>query len=129
MTSPRAKTLLLIEDDAGLAATLGAVAESLGYEVRSCETAVDALGLAGQFKPTLVFCDVHLAKGDGRAVLAAMRGDEALRDCQFVMMTGDWVGASRQTSVDHQADDYLAKPFAVDEFTACVNERYRQANL
>jgi DNA-binding response OmpR family regulator len=58
-----------------------------------------------------------------------MRSDEALRDCQFVMMTGDWVGASRQTSVEYEADDYLAKPFNVEEFTACLDERYRQANL
>lgn len=125
----RPKTLLLIEDDAGLMATLLAVAEALGFEVRSCESAKEAVELAAAFKPTVVFCDVHLPKGDGRAVLAILRSTTELRDCQFVMMTGDWVGASRQGSVEAQADDYLAKPFSVEEFAACLTERYRQANL
>ena len=129
MNPPRAKTLLLIEDDASLLLTMSAVAESMGYEVKSAENAKEGLELAGAFKPTLVFCDVHLAKGDGRKVLVALRADEALRDCQFVMMTGDWVGASQQASVDFGADDYLAKPFTVEEFSAAINERYRQANL
>ena len=129
MNSPRAKTLLLIEDDAILLSTLSSVAESLGYQVKGCESEKEAINLAGAFNPTLVFCDVHLPKGDGRKVLAAMREDEALNDCQVVLMTGDWVGASRQASVDFKADDYLAKPFTLEEFTACVHERYRQANL
>lgn len=123
------KTLLLIEDDPGLSFSLAEVALSLGCEVRTAASAKEALSLAAVFKPTLVFCDVHLAEGDGRKVLADLRADETLRDCQFVMMTGDWVGASRQASIDIEADDYLAKPFTLEEFAKCVNERYRQANL
>jgi len=129
LMNSRPKTLLLVEDDDGLSTTLVAVAEALGYEVRTCDSAKDAIEMAAAFKPTLVFSDVHLQKGDGRTVLTALRADEVLRDCQVVLMTGDWVGASRQESIDAQADDYLAKPFSVEEFIACLNERYRQANL
>lgn len=77
----------------------------------------------------MVFCDVHLSRGDGRRVLARMREDSVLADCQFVMMTGDWVGASQAASTELKADAYLAKPFSLDEFMACLEERYRQANL
>lgn len=129
MSVPRPKTMLIIEDDAGLQGALMATAQSLGYVSRMCSTADEGIRQALEFKPTLVFCDVHLAGGDGRNVLANLRANDAISDCQFVLMTGDWVGASRNSSIAMQADAYLAKPFTVAEFAACVEERYAQANL
>jgi DNA-binding response OmpR family regulator len=129
MKAPQPKTMLIIEDDLGLLVTLASAASVLGFETRTSASAEEGLAFAKEFKPTLVFCDVHLVKGDGRAVLKQLREDEATADCQFVMMTGDWVGASKQVSIEYQADAYLPKPFSVAEFTACVHERYRQANL
>jgi DNA-binding response OmpR family regulator len=129
MKAPQPKTMLIIEDDLGLLVTLASAAAVLGYETRTTASAEEGLAFAKEFKPTLVFCDVHLVKGDGRAVLKKLREDETTADCQFVMMTGDWVGASKQASIEFKADAYLPKPFTVAEFTACVNERYRQANL
>ncbi len=129
MKTPLPKTALIIEDDIGLQATLVATLRSLGYEATGCGTAKEGLALAEQQKPTLIYCDVHLPEGDGRKLLTRFRESDALADCQFVLMTGDWVGASRQASIDIAADDYLAKPFSLQEFVASVNERYRQANL
>ena len=129
MNPPRPKTMLIIEDDVGMQSTLVTTAETLGYEARVCDSAEVGLAQALGFKPTMIFCDVHLGKGDGRKVLAELRKHETLRDCQFVLMTGDWVGAPRQQSIEFEADDYLAKPFTLEEFVACVHERYRQANL
>lgn len=129
MKPPRSKTVLVIEDDPGLQSTLILVLEEAGYSVRACASAQDGLALATAFHPTLIICDVHLAEGDGRKLLESIRQDATLADCQFVMMTGDWVGASQQTSVKLEADSYLAKPFTVEEFNRCVEEQFRQANL
>ena len=125
----RPKTVLLVEDDKGLQTSLYTVARSMGWDVRGCLSAEKALGVAAEFKPTVIFLDVFFPDGDGRAILAALRADEVLHDCQVVLMTGDWTSASRQASIDHEADDYLAKPFSLEEFVACLDERYRQANL
>jgi DNA-binding response OmpR family regulator len=129
MKEPRPKTLLIIEDDIGLRTTLAAAAAALGYNARACDSAEEGLRQALAFKPTLIFCDVHLPKGDGRAVLTKLREDAEMGDCQFVMMTGDWVGASKQSSIESAADAYLPKPFTIAEFAAVAEERYRQANL
>ncbi len=125
----RPKTVLLIEDDKGLQASLSTVAHTLGWDVRGCLSAEKALEAAAKFNPTVIFLDVFFPDGDGRAILAGLRAHEVLHDCQVVLMTGDWTGASRQAAVDHEADDYLAKPFSLEEFVTCLNERYRQANL
>jgi len=129
MKPPMPKTLLVVEDDAGLRQSLVETATEIGFEVRDCDTAEDALALAISFKPTLIFCDVHLAHGDGRRVLVKLRENEATSDCQFVMMTGDWVGAPQSVSIALEADAYLAKPFSMEEFVACLEARYAQANL
>lgn len=123
------KTMLIVEDDIALLKSLMEVAEAQGYEVRGCDSAKQGLELAVTFRPTLIFCDVHLTQGDGRRVLVKLREDEVMRDCQFVLMTGDWVGASKRTSVEFEADGYLAKPFSMDEFVACAEACYRQASL
>lgn len=129
MKTPLPKTVLIIEDDAAFQSALAEMAQSLGFETRVADTADAGLEAAGAFRPTVIFCDVHLAKGDGRRLLARVREDDVLRDCQFVLMTGDWVGAPQSTSIALEADAYLAKPFTIAEFTACLEERYRQANL
>ena len=129
MKAPLPKTMLIVEDDAVLRETLADVAKGLGYEALGCDTANEALGLALTLRPTVIFCDVHLAQGDGRKVLVKLREDQAMQDCQFVLMTGDWVGAPQSASVALEADAYLAKPFTMDEFVACLQERYAQANL
>jgi DNA-binding response OmpR family regulator len=129
MKPPVPKTLLIVEDDLSLRQSLVETAEKQGYEVKGCDTAEEALGLAASFKPTMIFCDVHLAHGDGRRVLVKLREDPAMRYCQFVLMTGDWVGAPQSVSIALEADGYLAKPFAMEEFVACLEARYAQANL
>jgi DNA-binding response OmpR family regulator len=129
MKAPLPKTMLIIEDDLGLLVTLADAAAALGYEARTSASVEEGVAFARAFKPTLVFCDVHLAKDDGREVLKQLRADETTRDCQFVQMTGDWVGASKRESIEMAADAYLAKPFTIKEFAACAAERYRQANL
>jgi two-component system sensor histidine kinase/response regulator len=129
MPAPAPKTMLIVEDDVGLRESLTEMAQASGYEVRGCDTANEAIELAMSFRPTLIFCDVHLAQGDGRKVLARLREDKVMGDCQFVIMTGDWVGASESTSVAFEADAYLAKPFSLPEFLACMDARYKQANI
>jgi CheY-like chemotaxis protein len=129
MKTPLPKTLLIIEDDALLRESLVETAQSTGWTVKSSDTAEAAIALAGSFRPTVVFSDVHLSHGDGRRVLAVLREDKAMRDCQFVLMTGDWVGASKRDSEELSADAYLPKPFTLEEFLSCLEERHRQANL
>ena len=76
MRAPAPKTLLIVEDDIALRESLMVLAEASGYEVRGCDTAKEAFELAMSFRPTLIFCDVHLAQGDGRRVLAVAAANE-----------------------------------------------------
>jgi CheY-like chemotaxis protein len=129
MKPPLPKSVLLIEDDAALSAVMATSAREAGFQVWTADTADDGLARAKAFKPAVIFCDVHLDKGDGRMVLTKVRADDAIGDCQFVLMTGDLAGAPQRDSIALEADSYLAKPFSVVEFSAVLAERYRQANL
>jgi CheY-like chemotaxis protein len=123
------KTVLIIEDDPGLSLVMADTARDAGFEVWTAATAADGLKQARARHPAVIFCDVHLDQGDGRQVLADLRADDAIGDCQFVLMTGDWTGAPRAEGIALEADAYLAKPFTAVEFSELLEERYRQANL
>ncbi len=123
------RSVLIIEDDDMFRDTLLATLEAMGCQVQSCATAEEGVALALKFKPTLVVSDVHLGSGDGRKVLRELRENEATRYCQFVLMTGDWVGASKKSSIELEADSYLAKPFSIPEFIACVEARFLEAGI
>ena len=121
--------VLIIEDDEICSSMLAVTLQALGYKVQSGTTAREGLALAREFHPTVIISDVHLANGDGRMVLRELRENEATRYCQFIMMTGDWVGASKKSSIELEADSYLAKPFSIPEFIASVEERFRAADV
>jgi CheY-like chemotaxis protein len=129
MKDPLPKTVLIVEDDIAFQSALVDMARALGFDTQACETADDGLRLARELRPAVIFSDVHLERGDGRKLLAKLREDETLSDCQFVLMTGDWVGAPQAASIALAADAYLPKPFTLEEFANCLQERYRQANL
>lgn len=129
MKAPLPKSVLIVEDDDAFQSSLVDMAQALGFVAQACTTADEGLRLAQATRPTVIFCDVHLERGDGRRLLAKLREDPALADCQFVLMTGDWVGAPQSASVALAADAYLPKPFTLEEFASCLQERYRQANL
>jgi two-component system OmpR family response regulator len=128
-SNAKPRTVLVIEDEDAFRDSLVETLKAIGCQVRSCANGEEGVALALEIKPTLVVSDVHLVSGDGRKVLRELRENEAMRYCQFIMMTGDWVGASKKTSIELEADSYLAKPFSIQEFIACVEERFREADL
>ena len=97
------------------------------FTVEQTASAHDALQRAQRHRPSIVVSDVHLAEGDGYSLLRSMRDDPALASVQFVLMTGDMRHTAQRTGMNLGANDYLAKPFTVDDFSACMQARRLQA--
>lgn len=121
------QNVLIIDDDETLRFSLALALEDAGYRVQTSAACAEGLRLAQESRPGLVLCDVHLPEGDGRSVLKTLREDPELASCQFVLMTGDVTGAPLRAGMDLGADDYLAKPFTMDELLRCVHGRFQRA--
>jgi DNA-binding response OmpR family regulator len=116
--------VLVVEDDAQILRVLRLELEHEGYHV---ETASD--GLAGLEKalkePDLVILDLMLPKMDGLEVCTRVR---AKSNVPIIMLTAKDRIPDRVSGLDLGADDYLTKPFSVEELLARVRARLRERN-
>jgi CheY-like chemotaxis protein/anti-sigma regulatory factor (Ser/Thr protein kinase) len=127
--SARLQTILLIDDDAPLTEILAAGLESKGYQVWSATNADDGWKQARAHLPDLTLCDIEMPGKDGRLLLQEMRADPELAARPFVLMTGKPGLANQRTAMDLGADDFLLKPFTLEELVRCVAARLQRAAL
>jgi two-component system sensor histidine kinase/response regulator len=123
------RTILIIDDDLHLSATLALGLETNGYRTMCAADAKSGWKLAHAHLPDLILCDIEMPDKDGRRLLQEMRADPELASRQFVLMTGKASYASPRAAMDLGADDFLLKPFALTELTRCVAARLRRAEL
>ena len=114
--------ILVVEDDAQIVRVLRLELEHEGYVV---ETATD--GLAGLEKalkePDLVILDLMLPKMDGHEICTRVRAKSKV---PIIMLTAKDRISDRVNGLDLGADDYLTKPFSIEELLARVRARLRE---
>ena len=114
--------VLVVEDDAQITRVLKLELEHEGYQV---DTATDGLsGLEKALKePDLVILDLMLPKMDGLEVCTRVRQKSRV---PIIMLTAKDRIPDRVSGLDTGADDYLTKPFSVEELLARVRARLRE---
>jgi CheY-like chemotaxis protein len=114
--------ILLVEDDALIAAVARTVLSRGGWEIRHSADGESGLRVALEWNPTLILLDVDLPGMNGFAVCSAVRasarGDEAL----IVMVTANDDLRSKLTGFQCGADDYLVKPLDPQELFTRVTK-------
>ncbi|KXS37012.1 response regulator transcription factor [Modicisalibacter tunisiensis] len=117
--------LLLVEDDTLLAETLQDALGLAGYPVSCLTDGNEARErLAGRHDFALILLDLNLPGCSGLEVLATLRGHDA--DTPVLILTARGAIEDRVRGLDLGADDYLAKPFALDELEARVRALLRR---
>jgi signal transduction histidine kinase len=120
--------ILVIDDESWLREMIRLALEQHGYEVVEAMDSAEGIAQAREQLPDLILCDVNMDKaGAGYTTLAKLREDAATAAIPFILMTGLADAAGMRHGMDLGADDYLPKPFKVDELYATVNARLRKA--
>jgi two-component system, OmpR family, response regulator MprA len=117
-------TILVVEDDPRLAATLDRLLAADGYDVALAGDGNDALRRARERAFDLVILDVMLPGLDGIAVCRRLRAAGAM---PILILTALGGTEERVRGLDSGADDYVVKPFAYDELMARVRALLRRA--
>jgi two-component system response regulator MprA len=120
MTSSR---ILVVEDDARLAATLGRVLGADGYDVELAGDGGEALRRARERPFDAVVLDIMLPGLDGIAVCRRLRSTGPI---PILLLTALGGTEERVRGLDSGADDYLVKPFANEELLARVRALLRR---
>jgi two-component system KDP operon response regulator KdpE len=117
--------ILIIDDEAPIRAFLRAGLTSRGYACEEAASADAGLTLAASLNPDLVLLDLGLPDLDGQVVVTRLRARGAV---PIVVLSARDQEQDKVKALDAGADDYLTKPFGLDELTARIKValRHRQ---
>ncbi|MBS1672943.1 MAG: response regulator transcription factor [Actinobacteria bacterium] len=107
--------LLVADDDPQLVRALRITLSAHGYEVIAAADGAAAIAAAVQHHPDIVLLDLGMPKLDGIAVIEAIRG---WSDVPILVVSGRTGSGDKVDALDAGADDYVTKPFQVDELLA-----------
>jgi signal transduction histidine kinase len=119
--------ILVIDDEAWLREMIQLALQQRGFEVLEASDSDEGIAMAREKLPDLILCDVNMDKaGAGYATLSKLREDASTATIPFILMTGLADAAGMRHGMALGADDYLPKPFKIDELYAAVDARLRK---
>lgn len=118
--------ILVIEDTPDVRNLITDTLKFNGFEAVSAEDGEAGIQLALTHLPDLILCDVQMPRKDGFQVLADLRGRTATATIPFVFLTGQADKFHMRQGMNLGADDFLAKPFMLQELMAAVSARLKK---
>lgn len=109
--------ILIVEDEAKIARFVTLELEHEGYEVRSAGDGRSGLQLCEEWKPDLLVLDLMLPQLSGIEVCRRLRQTS---DIPIIMLTAKDDVSDKVMGLDMGADDYMTKPFAIEELLARI---------
>lgn len=118
-------TILIAEDDRGVRQSLERALRFEGYDVTTAKDGAEAIVSLTEDPPDLLVLDVMMPKVDGLTVCRRLRANGL--DLPVLMLTARHEVRDRVAGLDAGADDYLVKPFALEELLARIRALLRRS--
>ena len=115
--------ILVVEDDNAVAKLMAATMESQDYQYRIASTGASAIMEALSYKPEVMILDLGLPETDGIEVIKKIR---AWSNMPIIVVSARSEDTDKVAALDAGADDYLTKPFSVDELLARLRVALRR---
>ncbi|MDL4776931.1 response regulator transcription factor [Actinomadura xylanilytica] len=122
-----AARILIVDDEPAVRESLASSLEFEGYRIAEAADGITALDRVEHDRPDLVVLDVLMPRMDGLTACRRMRAFGAT--IPVLMLTARDMVGDRVTGLDAGADDYLAKPFELDELLARVRALLRRGAM
>ena len=117
--------VLVCDDEPQIRRALGVNLRARGYQVDLAETGEEALELAARHHPDVVVLDLGLPGIDGVEVIHGLRG---WTEVPIIVLSVREAEADKVAALDAGADDYVTKPFGMDELLARLRAAVRRAS-
>lgn len=117
------KKILIIEDEEYIREGAALLLEDQGFATITAEDGAIGIDMALSEAPDLILCDVMMPNIDGYGVLYRLRQEPTTAGIPFIFLTAKVDRTSVRMGMDLGADDYLTKPFTLDELVGAVNTR------
>ncbi len=119
--------LLIVEDDRDVAGMLKIYFDSLGFDVEIAYRGNDALEITRRKTPNLIILDINLPDIDGYEVCRRLRNNLRTSHIPIIFLTQRDERSDKIAGLELGADDYITKPFDVDELRLRVQNALRRA--
>lgn len=124
--SEKKSKILIVEDDLDVADMLNAYFRVQGYDVFTVNWGEDGIRAAVTARPDLIILDIRLPDIDGYEVARRLRGDRKTSNIPIIFLTEKRDRSDRLQGLELGADDYITKPFDVQELRLRVRNSLRR---
>ncbi|MCP4427071.1 MAG: hybrid sensor histidine kinase/response regulator [Chloroflexi bacterium] len=124
------KSILVVDDDRIVRQSIMEMLRLGGnYKVKAAKDGFEGLEMARANPPDLIICDVEMPGLNGYGVVEALQQDTAMARIPFIFLTGRSDRGSMRQGMTLGADDYISKPFGLDELLEAVSARLAKREL
>ncbi len=116
-------TILIIEDALQLRTSIAEVLTAEGFQVLQADNGIDGIEIAREWQPDLILSDIMMPGADGYEVLKSLRHEDGQLQFPFIFISALEDRKNVRDGMELGADDYLIKPFTVDELLKAVMVR------
>jgi two-component system KDP operon response regulator KdpE len=120
----RKTNILVVDDEPKIRMFVRANLEARGYEVHLAQDGVEAVEMAGRILPDLIVLDVNMPRMDG---IEACRRIREWGDMPIIMLSVRGDEKDKVKALDEGADDYVTKPFGIEELLARIRVALRRS--
>lgn len=121
------QTILVIDDDELVSRTLQRALKLYDYQVMVANSGTEGLHVARRHRPDLLVLDIVMPGTDGYQVCRQVRGDPLLKDVPILFLTAKSKDEDKIEGFRAGGDDYLAKPFNMQELQLRIRAILRRA--
>lgn len=114
--------ILVVDDNVASAQTIGWMLEMIGHETTLVHSGTDALAIAAQLRPDIIFLDIGLPGMNGYDVCRALRSDPALEGTVIVAQTGWGQKRDRELAQEAGFNHHLVKPVSLDDLQRILTQ-------
>ena len=118
--------VLAVDDDPAILRTMSINLQARGYEVDTAPDGRSALALVAERMPDVIVLDLGLPDIDGVAVLSELR---SFTEVPIVVLSARHESGDKVQALDLGADDYVTKPFGIEELMARLRAALRHAPI
>ncbi|MBK1786820.1 response regulator [Prauserella cavernicola] len=126
MPDPEPSTVLVVDDDPQIARALRINLSARGYHVVTAHDGTAALKAVAEIRPDVVVLDLGLPDIDGVDVIGGLRG---WTQVPIIVLSARGDSTDKVHALDAGADDYVTKPFGMDELLARLRAAVRRSGV
>ena len=123
------RKVLVVDDDPAMREVLERILETENLTVFTAIDGRDALQKTLSLKPDLILLDISMPNLDGLTLCKAIRTGKDTQNIAVIIVTGHTTRGRVEECMEAGADDYLAKPFKVEELVMRVHAMFRTAHI